>query len=290
MIRAGEIGADEVELVVDAQAAIGEGPVWDDREQVLYWVDILGCRVHRYDPGSRRNDSFDAGQPVGAVGIRASGGRVLAVRDGFAVTEAGSDRVEMVAAVEADKTANRMNDGKCDSVGRFWAGTMAFGATPGAGALYRLDADFSVTRVVSGVTVSNGMDWSLDGHTMYYIDSPTRRVDAFDYNAAGGEISKRRLVLELPAGGGEPDGMTLDAEGFLWVALYGGGAVHRYSPAGRLDLVVRLPVSLVTSCAFGGSDLGDLYITSANEPRPAAGGLFRCRPGIRGRPAGRFAG
>jgi len=124
---------------------------------------------------------------------------------------------------------------------------------------------------------------------MYYIDSPTRRVDAFDFDGAGGEIGKRRRVLEVTRGAGMPDGMTLDTEGFLWVALYGGGAVHRYSPEGRLDRIVRLPVSLITSCTFGGPDLADLYITSAKEPQPAAGGLFRCRPGITGRPAGRFA-
>jgi sugar lactone lactonase YvrE len=283
------------ELALDAAAEIGEGPIWDVDARELLWVDIPPGLLHRFKPEAGRDRSLDVGQPLGAVALRADGGLVLAVRDGFAVlVEDGNLR--MLAEVETEKTGTRMNDGACDARGRFWAGTMDSKRTRGAASLYRLEPPASVRRVLEGVTISNGIDWSPDGETMFYVDSPSGCVDAFEFNADAGTIGRRRHLVEFPSDSGMPDGLTVDAEGFLWVALYGGGAVRRYSPEGRLDAVVELPVSLVTSCAFGDDDLGTLYITSASrgldaaarEREPGAGGLFRVRPGVSGRLPHRF--
>jgi sugar lactone lactonase YvrE len=174
---------------------------------------------------------------------------------------------------------------------------MAYDQSPAAGALYRLDLDGRVALVVDDVTISNGLAWGLDGRTMYYIDTPTRRIDAFTFELSTGEVHDRRTVVRIPSDAGLPDGMTIDAEGGLWVALWGGAAVHRYVD-GRLDRVIELPVSQPTSCAFGGSDLTDLYVTSAREglsegdlrDQPLAGALFRVRPGVRGKSPSIFTG
>jgi sugar lactone lactonase YvrE len=218
---------------------------------------------------------------------------VLAVAGGFARLDWDSGRVDMLATVEADRPQNRMNDGACDPAGRFWAGTMALDERPQAGALYRLDPDGTVHTMLAGVTISNGIDWSLDGRRMYYVDSPTRRIDVFDFDPGTGAIADRRPFVEIPAEAGIPDGITVDAAGFVWLALWGGAALHRYAPDGTRERTVPLPVSHPTSCAFGGPDLDELYVTSARRPltpderahEPMAGGLLRVRPGVTGRPA-----
>jgi sugar lactone lactonase YvrE len=287
-----------VELVLDAHAQVGEGPVWDDASGTLVWVDIMGNTVHRYDPATGRDRTIDVGQPVGAAVLRHDGnGLVLALRDGFGMLDEGSGQIQLVAAVEADVPTNRMNDGKCDPGGRFWAGTMAFEVTPGVAALYRLDPDLQVNRMLSGVTLSNGLGWSPDGRQMYYIDSTTRGLDVFDFEPADGSLGERRRLITIPPGEGLPDGMTVDAEGGLWIALHGSGSIRRYMPDGRVDRVVRVPPKMVTCCTFGGSDLTDLYITTMSlglsaadrRAQPLAGALFRCRPGVRGLPPDRFA-
>jgi sugar lactone lactonase YvrE len=288
----------EAELFVDAHAALGEGPVWDDRENCLWWVDILGEAIHRTDPSSRRDEVVPIGQYVGAVALRASGGLVAAVRDGFVAVDPASGRLDLLAPVEVHDPATRMNDGKVDPAGRFWAGTMGVDPRPGAGTLYRLDADLRVTAVLPGTTISNGLDWSLDGRTMYYIDTPTRRVDRFAFDSASGALAGRAPAVAIREGAGGPDGMTVDAEGYLWVALWDGWAVERYSPDGRLDRRVEVPAQQASSCAFGGPDLDMLFITTAQEgfppgglpDQPHAGGVFVCRPGVRGRAPFRFAG
>jgi len=284
------------ELVLDARAARGEGPLWDVRDQRLIWVDIDGNAVHRYDPLTACDQWQDVGQPVGAVGLRADAGLVAAVRDGFAFLDRGD--VSLVAPVEIEQTGARMNDGKVDPAGRFWAGTMPFDLKPGAGALYRLDGDLSVHAMLRGLTISNGLDWSLDGRTMYFIDSATGGLDAFDYEPENGVIGRRRRIVEIHAREGLPDGMALDAEGFIWVALWGGGCVRRYTPSGSVAAVIELPVSQVTSCAFGGPDLTDLYLTSASAGlsaerlarEPAAGGLFLYQAPVPGRAPNIFVG
>lgn len=288
----------EVEVAVDAHAQLGEGPVWDEASSQLVWVDIIACSVHRFTPDTGADETTDVGQPVSSVATRTAPGLVLAMRDGFGVLDTGTGDLQMIAGAEAHVTGNRMNDGKCDSAGRFWAGTMAFDQAPAAGALYRLNRDHSVETMIQDVSISNGLCWSTDDRSMYYIDSPTQGVDVFDFDLASGGLSNRRRVIDIPKEAGLPDGMTIDEQGFLWVALYGGGVVRRYSPEGELDRTVKLPAAQITSCTFGGSDFGDLYITSAtqelSEPsldaQPHAGALFVCRPGPTGLPANRYAG
>lgn len=289
------LGAGDVEVVLDAHAQVGECPVWDRSRGELLWVDIPRHTVHRFRPCGGRRSAVDVGQPVGAVAVRATGGLVLAVRDGFALLDDDAAPVRLVAEVERDRPGNRMNDGRCDAAGRFWAGTMALDMAPGAGALYRLDPDLTVERVLAPTSVSNGLGWSADGRTMYFVDSATGGVDAFDH--ASGSLRGRRRLIEVPVGT-LPDGMAIDADGFLWVALWNGWCVHRYSPDGVLDTVVELPAAQITSCTFGGGDLDELYVTSAAaglSPReraaqPHAGAIFRVRPGVRGLPADLFAG
>jgi sugar lactone lactonase YvrE len=288
----------QVDVVLDVRASVGEGPVWDDRTSTLVWVDIMNNSVHVFDPASGQDRSVDVGQPVGAAALRERGGLVLALRDGFAVLDADLGDLHWVARVEEDIPTNRMNDGKCDAAGRFWAGSMAFSVTPGVASLYRLEPDYRVTRVLSNITLSNGLDWTADNRRMYYIDSTTQRVDAFDFDLEHGTLGERHTVIDVPREIGLPDGMTVDAEGGLWVALHGSGSIRRYTPDGDLDGILRVPARQVTCCAFGGADFGDLYITSmtyglsseALRDQPLAGAIFRTRPGVHGRPSYRFAG
>jgi sugar lactone lactonase YvrE len=287
------------EVALDARTKHGEGPVWHPVEHTLDWVDIMAGHIHRYDPRTGREIVIEVGQPLGSIAPRRAGGYVLAVEEGFGIIERSGKR-RIVAHIEHGNPARRMNDGGCDSAGRFWAGSMAYDFEGGAGALYRLDPDFTVTEMLAGVTISNGLDWTDDDRTMYYIDSRAFSVDAFDFDTPSGTIRNRRRVVEVPSdptsptGSTVPDGMTLDAEGFLWVAVYGASEVRRYSPDGRIDCVVTVPACAVTSCAFGGEELSDLYITSfitfSDGREPHAGALFRCRPGVTGRPARLFAG
>jgi sugar lactone lactonase YvrE len=293
--RVDTIAAD---LFVDAHATLGEGPVWDDAERCLWWVDILEGIVHRTAIDTADDERIPVGQYVGAVGLRTGGGLVAAVRDGFAMFDPGSGRLEVVADLQDEGRTLRMNDGKVDPGGRFWAGMMAVDHRPGAGTLYRLDADLTASPMVQRTSISNGLDWSPDGSTMYYIDSTPRRVDRFAYDAATGAIADRTTLIPIRDGAGFPDGMTVDAEGFLWVALWDGWGVERYAPDGRLDRRVEVPAAQASSCAFGGAELDLLFITTAQEgfppggerEQPHAGGVFVCRPGVRGRPPFRFAG
>ena len=287
--------SDGVEVVVAAGAELGEGPIWDSRTNRLVWVDILARRIHLTDVRTGASEVIEVPLHVGAVAPRAAGGFVAALQDGFWVV--GDGPAHRITPVAEARPGLRFNDGKCDPAGRFWAGTMAYDQSSGAAALYRLDSNGRATLMLDGVTISNGLAWSLDGRTMYYIDTPTQRIDAFSFMPATGEISERRPVIRIPAEVGAPDGMTIDAEGGLWVALWGGAAVHRYLD-GRLDQVINLPVGQPTSCTFGGEDLDELYVTSAWEglsvkerkAQPLAGALFRVRPGVRGLPPAVFDG
>jgi sugar lactone lactonase YvrE len=289
----------EVELVLDARADLGEGPVWDPREQRLLWVDILVGHVHAFDPTSGRDDVTEVGQSVGCLAVGDGGELVLGVRDGFAVLDLETGSVTMLAKVEADRRDNRMNDGACDPAGRFWAGTMHLGEVPRAGALYRLNSDHTVTRMIDDVTISNGIVWCADGSTMYFIDSPLREVARFPFDVESGLLGARERAVDV----GElapaiPDGMAIDEDDRLWVAMWNGGCVRCYTSGGRLVEEISVPASKVTSCTFGGSDLNELYITSARrelsadalQDEPLAGGVFRCRPGARGREPQTWAG
>ena len=288
-----------VELLVDAHAQVGEGPLWDEERQVLYWVDILSSLLYIYDPATGENRALDVGQHVGTVVTRASGGLMLAVREGFASFDLESQELTLIANPEAHITGNRFNDGKCDPAGRFWAGTMAYENPTNQGSLYRLDTDLSVHEIFGDVAISNGIIWSLDHSTMYYIDTLRKNVRAFDYADDTGDISNERVIVNVPEEIGMPDGMAIDSEGMLWVAHYGGSCVSRWNPnTAQLLLKIDLPVTQVTACAFGGPDLDTLYITSAAqeldaaelERQPLAGGLFSIKTPYQGVPSFRFGG
>lgn len=292
------IPASDIDLAVDLHADVAEGPVWDLRRRELVWVDIPRGVVHRWQPTGSETSSLDLGQPVGALALRESDGYVVAVRDGFGTVDRQSGELRLRCAVEDAIAENRMNDGGCDSAGRFWAGTMHVDMLPGAGSLYRLEADYAVSKMLDGLAVSNGLAWSLDDRTLYFIDSLEHGVDAFDYEAATGEIAHRRRVTDVPPELGLPDGMTIDGAGYLWVALWDGWSVRRFAPDGSLDMVIELPTAQITSCAFGGEDLDELYVTSAAAglsaeqlaDQPHAGAVFCVRPGVVGVPAHRFGG
>ncbi|MXM62636.1 SMP-30/gluconolactonase/LRE family protein [Streptomyces sp. HUCO-GS316] len=278
------------EVAVRAEAALGEGPTWDADAGRLIWIDILGSRVHTYDPASGRRTVRVTEQHVGAAKPRAGGGLVLNLRDGVGLLDPdGSFRWLHHEPVPG----RRANDAAVAPDGSLWAGTMRYDEAPGGGTLSRVTGDGSVRVVLDDGAVSNGTGWSPDGRLMYYIDSPTRRLDVFGYDADGGVVDRRTLV-EIEEGSGFPDGLTVDADGCVWVALWDGGAVRRYTPAGELDRVIELPVPRVTACAFGGADLSDLYITTArtglSDPHPVAGSLLVVPGAGKGLASPAFAG
>ncbi|MBQ0830214.1 SMP-30/gluconolactonase/LRE family protein [Streptomyces tagetis] len=276
-------------VAVPAAAELGEGPVWDPATGTLLWVDVLGSRVHTLDPATGRRTVRTTDQHIGAVLPRAGGGLVLCLRDGvFLLDPDGTPR-----PLHRDPVpGRRANDAAVAPDGSLWAGTMRYDEAPGGGTLSRITGDGTVTTVLDDVTISNGIGWSPDGRRMYYVDTPTRRIDVLDHEA--GRVGGRRPFAVVEEGAGYPDGLTVDAEGCVWLALWDGAAVRRYTPDGRLDRVVRLPVPLVTSCAFGGPDLTDLYVTTARvgltAPHPLAGSLLVLPGAGRGLPQPAFAG
>jgi sugar lactone lactonase YvrE len=285
------------EVLARRDAYLGEGPVWDARTGRVLWVDIAAGLVLSTDPANGSTVERRLPKSVGVVLPRASGGYVAALQDGFyGLPEEGEP--ELIALVEADDARTRFNDGEIDPQGRFWAGTMGWDAEPGLGSLYRLDPDGTVKRMVVGVTISNGLGWSPDGLTMYYVDTPTGRIDRFDFDPASGDISHPHEFVTIREGGGRPDGLTVDREGAVWVATWPGYGVHRYLPDGTLDAIIPLPVSNVSSCELGGPDLCDLYITTAwehlceeeRDSQPLAGSLFRARVEVPGQRRVPFAG
>ncbi|GAA2897896.1 SMP-30/gluconolactonase/LRE family protein [Streptomyces mexicanus] len=282
-------GRAAYEVAVRARAALGEGPTWDPAAGHLIWVDILSSRVHTYDPASGRRTVRATGQHVGAAKPRAGGGLVLNLRDGVGLTEPdGTFRWLHRAPVPG----RRGNDAAIAPDGALWAGTMRYDESAGGGTLTRLTGEGTADVVLDDVTVSNGTGWSPDGRLMYYVDTPTRRIDVFDVD--GPRVVNRRPVARVEEGAGFPDGLTVDADGCVWVALWDGGAVRRYTPAGDLDRVIELPVPRPTACAFGGPDLTDLYVTTArtglSAPHPLAGSVLVVPGAGRGVPQPAFAG
>ncbi|MFS4107889.1 SMP-30/gluconolactonase/LRE family protein [Streptomyces sp. PD-S100-1] len=281
--------APEYEVALDARAELGEGPTWDPAAGRLIWLDILACRVHTYDPVTGRRTVRTTEQHVGAAKPRAGGGLVLNLRDGVGLLDPdGAFRWLRREPVPG----RRGNDAAVAPDGSLWAGTMRYDEAEGGGTLSRLTGDGSAQTVLSDVTVSNGTGWSPDGRLMYYVDTPTRRIDVFDHD--GGRVANRRQLALVEEGAGFPDGLAVDAEGCVWVALWDGGAVRRYTPTGELDRIVRLPVPRPTACAFGGPALTDLYITTARvgltAPHPLAGALLVVPDAGKGLPQPPFAG
>ncbi|MEV5544827.1 SMP-30/gluconolactonase/LRE family protein [Streptomyces sp. NPDC052309] len=279
------------EVAVRAEAALGEGPTWDAEAGRLVWVDILGSRVHTFDPASGRRTVRTTEQHVGAAKPRAGGGLVLNLRDGIGLL----DPDDSFRWLHRETVPGRRgNDAAVAPDGSLWAGTMRYDEAPGGGTLSRVTGEGTVETVLDDVAVSNGTGWSPDGRLMYYIDSPTRRIDVFAYDADTGRIGDRRTLAGIEDGAGFPDGLTVDADGCVWVALWDGAAIRRYTPDGTLDRVIEFPVPRVTACAFGGADLTDLYVTTArtglDAPHPLSGSLLVVPDAGQGLPQPAFRG
>jgi sugar lactone lactonase YvrE len=283
-----------VEVALRAHAELGEAPTWDVRTQTLLWVDILGRRVHRFHPDRGTDEVVELPQHVGAAKPR-SDGLVLNLRDGVALLATDGSR-RWLAYWARDGV--RGNDAAVDPAGRLWAGTMRYDQAAGGGWLVRVDPGGRATVVLNDVTISNGIAWNPEATRMYYVDSPTRRVDVFDYDRDTGEVTARRALCAVKDTDGVPDGLCVDADGGVWVVVNGGGAVRRYTPTGRLDREVALPVSQPSACCFGGTDLTDLYLTTTREDmterqqsaEPLAGSLLVLPDAGVGLPTTTFAG
>jgi len=282
----------QVEQLTAPLAFHGEGPVWSPAWGGLKWLDMLAGDVLTLLP-SGDVERRSVGTVAAAIRPRARGGAVIAVERGFAIDPGDGAPIDYLADAFSDGEL-RMNEGGCDPDGRFYCGSMACDKSQGRGSLYRLDTHRKVTEVLTSVTISNGLDWSPDGTVAYYVDSATQRIDVFDYERDLG-LLRRRPFVKIPEASGAPDGLTVDTDGFVWVALWGGAAIHRYRPDGALDGIVGMPVSQITAITFGGSRLDELFITTSREGLPAgaepsAGALFRHLPGVKGQPVRPYEG
>jgi sugar lactone lactonase YvrE len=283
------------ELALKSECNVGEGPFWDEVEQKLYFVDIVNKQIKIFSPTSKLVETVQFNQEIGAVFLDQKSNLIVAARDGiFAATRDGVLET-LLAPIELEDTSIRTNDAKCDAYGRMWVGTMAFDFTPGAAALFSFDSK-DLKKVVPDLTISNGIGWSLDKKIMYFIDSPTKRVDIFDFDLESGELRNRRPFLLLGDLDAFPDGLTTDEDGGVWVALFGGGEVRRFDSQGTLTHIVEIPVKQVTSCCFGGGDMSELYITTAQNGmdsdslirEPLAGSLFRVKTSFKGSKSNRY--
>jgi sugar lactone lactonase YvrE len=286
---------DTWQVLTNHFCVLGECPVWDVARERLLWVDILLGEIHSYYIHTSEHRVFKAGQTVGSFALCASGGLVASFQNGFALVDLETESIQWLTDPEADKSGNRFNDGKCDPAGRFWSGTMSVSGKKSAGSLYALEAGGEAVLKIPGVSVSNGLAWSPDHTKFYFIDSPTSQLAAYDYDIETGNLSNKKVIVEIPLEMGKPDGMTIDTEGMLWVALWNGWSVTRWNPyTGELLEQINLPVAQVTSCTFGGKELRDLYITTAKvglseeelEKQPQAGSVFVIKNiGVKGLPA-----
>ncbi|HXI59168.1 MAG TPA: SMP-30/gluconolactonase/LRE family protein [Polyangia bacterium] len=289
-----------VECVLSAKAQIGEGPLWSAREQRLYWVDIVGQQLNVFDPADGSNRVFSMPELITSVSTRQNGGLILTLRGSIAFFDPTSGKLTKVAEPEPDKPGNRFNDAKCDRQGRLWAGTMGdVDWDSPIGNLYRFGADGKAVRMEEGICCSNGLGWSPDSKTMYFTESFRHRIFAYDFDAATGDIANRRIFLSLePHESAFPDGMTVDAEGFVWCAQPMFGRLARYDPKGVLERIIELPVSRGTGVMFGGPNLDVLYVTTMRvtlsdaqlAEEPLAGSLLALRPGVKGIAETPFAG
>jgi sugar lactone lactonase YvrE len=292
----------EITCVLSAKAQIGEGPVWSVAEQRLYWADIVGKQLNIFDPATGSNQVFDLPELVTSISPRAQkgAGLILTLRSSFAFFDPKTKKLEKLAEPEPEKPGNRFNDGKTDRQGRMWGGTMGdVDWDHPIGSLYRFGADLKPVRVEEGICCSNGLGWSPDSKTMYFTESFRHRIFAYDFDAATGNVSNRRVFVTLePHESAFPDGLTVDAEGYVWSAQPMFGRLARYAPDGKLERVIELPVSRGTSVMFGGPNLDILYVTTMRATlseaqlaeEPLAGSLLALRPGVKGLAETPFAG
>jgi L-arabinonolactonase len=287
----------EVRLVVDARNKLGEGSVWDPVDGALWWVDIEGRLLQQHVEATGETRRWTLPERIGCLALREQGGLVLALESGFAFFDPATERLDWIARPDANRR-NRMNDGKCDRQGRFWAGGMDDRCTDHTASLWRLDPDLSVHEMARGIGISNSIAWSPDDRTFYYADTLDRAIYAYDFDKATGSVANRRVLADHKDQPGGPDGSTVDAEGFLWNTQWDGWRLVRYAPDGRIDRTVALPVQKPTCCAFGGPDLRTLYVTcaiwdlqgEALAKQPWAGGLLALDVGVAGLPEPRFRG
>lgn len=287
----------KVELVLDDKALLGEGPCWTNNQ--LYWVDIVNKQVCIYNPATKSHRKIQFEQAVSAIVPRTENEAVIVLEDGFYVLDLETEELSLLKHVEADIPTNRFNDGKCDPFGRFWAGTMEKDGKDKQAALYCLDTDGKLSKKLDNVGISNGLDWSIDQTKFFYIDTLTRKVARFDYEIETGSISNRTDIIDFEQEEGMSDGMTIDAEGMLWIAHWAGSKVSRWNPhTGTKLSEVEIPALNITSCTFGGPDLDELYITTAGVGMtddqalqfPLAGGLFKVRTNVKGLKSNHFKG
>lgn len=289
---------ESVTCVVDCSSILGEVPVWDLAEAALYWVDIEGCRLWKLDPATGQVRCWILPERIASFALRQNGGLVVAFASGLAFVTLDPLQIDWIARPESDRPGNRFNEGKVDSAGRFWIGAMDDSLSGHTARLWRLDPDRSLHCMLDGIGISNCFVWSREDDRFWFADTLDKRIDCFDFDAARGEITNRRPFVELGGGQAGPDGGTIDAEGFLWVAIWDGWCLRRYAPDGQLDRELPLPVQKPTSCMFGGPNLSTLYVTSAVwdlkgdalAAQPQAGGLFAVDAGVAGLPEHRFRG
>ncbi|NWK69585.1 SMP-30/gluconolactonase/LRE family protein [Bacillus paramycoides] len=286
-----------IELVVDAKACLGEGPCWNEKKQILYWVDIIEKKLCLYNPANNTNRVITLDQQIGCVVPYLDNVVLLAMERGFYSLNLNREKLTHIYDPEPNLLKNRFNDGKCDPAGRFLAGTTDLYGISGAGSLYCLNNNYSVEKKVSHVNTSNGLAWSPDYTYLYFIDTPTKKVVRYHYDIQTGVISNPTDVITFPENDGLPDGMTIDEEGCLWIAHWGGSKITRWNPlTGEQILSIPIPALYVTSCTFGGSNLTDLYITTARtrmtdeelKQYPHAGGIFRIQTNVKGCPTYSF--
>lgn len=285
------------ECVLDIKASLGESPTWSVKEQSLYWIDINAPSLNRFDPQTGRNVAWPMPEAIGCFALREGGGFVAALRSGIWFVDPDGKLKRKVADAPYDPAHYRFNDGRADAQGRFWAGSMNEKRDASTAQLYRLDPDLALVPVISGIMTSNGLAWSPDSLTMYHADTPTRTINAWDFDPATGDVSNRRVFVRFSAETDRPDGGAVDREGCYWSALYRGGKIVRLSPRGEMLAAFPLRAMCPTMCAFGGPDLKTLYVTTARQLRepdelarlPQSGGIFAMRVDVPGMPEPKFA-
>lgn len=289
----------ELQVRVPLNALVGEGPIWDDQKEVLWWIDVLSSKLYAFNPQTGHNREWNVGQHVGTVVPWREQEVVLALAHGLGSFNLETGQVDIFNDPEDNLPGNRFNDGKCDAAGRLWAGTMAYEDPLDQGSLYRLDTDYQVTKVLGGIGISNGIIWSHDQKTMYYIDSTSYTIRAWDFSVELASIANERTILRVDKEFGLPDGMTIDEEGMLWVAFYGGSKVCRvHAENGEVLQTIEMPVPAITACAFGDVELDTLYITCAAQGlsdtelsnAPQSGNLFSIKTSFKGVSSSRFRG